>query len=117
MLGAVILVAMAAVSFGAAGAAGLARGGLACPVRARGEADKAYVDRAHDFCEARWSDSVATGRAGGLTHDGYVNACSRRCAGRLGDMVTGARLAEIAGALAVAGGAVALTKKEAPASP
>ena len=97
-----------------------------CPVRAQGEVDSSYAARAHDTCEARWSDVASRGTTGGRTHDRYVGACSSKCAGdrvMAGGMGDNNQLLLVGGVLLAAGaiGGVAAAASSgshsAPASP
>ncbi len=86
------LIAAALLILGSAGQALAADAGrlpTTCPVRDRGEARAAYGGRAHDYCEVRWRDLVATHRTGGQTHEHYIDVCARKC---IGDAYTSASL-------------------------
>lgn len=50
-----------------------------CPDKRHKEADTAYTDRTHTFCEISWRDLSAAHRTGKRTHDEYVAKCRSRC--------------------------------------
>ena len=92
----------------------------ACPVRLHDEGKQPFVDRVHNYCEVRWSELVAARQTGGQTHDEFINACARKCAGDLAEKQAGSNLALYAGgaALLVGGAAAAASSGGGkPASP
>jgi hypothetical protein len=99
------------IVLGSAGSSLAAASG--CPASNPSDTAAQRVSQAHDYCEARWQTMVSTNTTGGRTHDAAVNACSRRCVGKAGEMMAGYDLNNIGGLaipglIAVAAGAATI---------